>query len=288
MASFIEMLNDRWRGNKTALCIGLDPEWEKVRSITGFQEPGEGLFKFCRAIVKETHTLVCAYKPNLAFFACHGPAGIEALHRLTEFIHLEYTGIPVILDAKLGDIGNTSKCYAEMAFGYFKADAVTLSPYLGGDALQPFLDYQDKGCIILCRTSNPGVAETQSAIDFVDGCVPREYTPYYKYIAHLVANKWNKNGNCGVVVGATAPDELKEVRQIVREMPILIPGIGAQGGDLVKTVAAGRAETSDGMIINISRAVVFAKPVGDEKYYQAAERAAREYCQAINDCLTQS
>lgn len=201
-------------------------------------------FAFDKKIIDATHDLVCAYKPNSAFYEANGAQGLVELKKTCDYLRKTYPDIVLILDAKRADIGNTNQGYVSFAYDYLGADAITLNPYLGREALQPFLDRKEKGSIILCRTSNPGAGEFQDEL--------------YKKVAEHVARSWNKNDNCALVVGATYPGELKIVRRIVGDMPILVPGIGAQGGDLTKTLAAGRDSHGTGMIISVSRSIIFA------------------------------
>jgi len=244
------------------VCVGPDSDYSKIpdivkrairdrfkeKLVNGPEQAAESIFKFNVEIVQATADIVCAYKPNIAFYESYGPDGITALRQTVGFIKAHAPEVPVILDAKRADIGNTNDEYVEMAFNVLGADAITIHPYLGQEAMQSFLDQKDKGIIVLCRTSNPGAGEFQ---DLKVG-VGRE--PIYQIVARRVAEHWNKNGNCAVVVGATYPEELREVREIVGDMPILIPGIGKQGGDLKKTIKAGGRE----IIINLSRGVIFA------------------------------
>ena len=221
------------------ICVGLDSEVSKLPK-------GQTQLSFNQAIVKATHDLVAAYKPNSAFYEAEGAKGWETLKKTIAFIHEVAPKTRVILDAKRADIGNTSLSYARSAFEDLGADAITLNPYLGGEALQPFLDYKEKGCFILCRTSNVGAQEFQDLQ--VDG------EPLYLRVARQVANHWNKNKNCGLVVGAIVPEELKKIRQVAGDLPFLVPGVGAQGGD-VKTVLENAGKNC---LINISRSVLFA------------------------------
>jgi len=249
--NFREMLEAQWdRGN--FVCVGLDPEVKKLPEPLRLRytecsstSPGTQFLAFCERIVQATADLVCAYKLNLAFFERHGEQGWEALHRIITRIHEIASDVPVIADAKRADIGNTNAGYADAIFGSLQADAITVHPYLGAEALQPFLARADKGIFILCRTSNPGADEFQDLLVRRDDHLPlphlRPLVPLYQYLAQRVATVWNKHGNCGVVVGATYPRELQAVRKIVGDMPILIPGIGTQGGDVEKTVTAGIA-----------------------------------------------
>lgn len=233
---------------KQFLCIGLDSDVAQIPK-------GETQFSFNQAIVEATCDLALSYKINSAFYEACGEAGWRAMRETIGFIHQQAPEVPVILDAKRGDIGNTSEAYARAAFDELKADAVTLSPYLGGEALEPFLKRKEKVCFILCRTSNPGAKEFQDLL--VEG------EPLYLKIARRVATEWNKNKNCGLVVGATYPEELKKVREAAPDLPFLVPGIGAQGGDLKKTLEAGRDKNGHGLLINISRSAIFAS-AGDD------------------------
>ncbi len=245
--SFVDKLDKTSQKNNSLLCVGLDVDLSNL-------DKSASLFDFNRKIIDATSDLVCAYKPNSAFYERYGANGLEALSQTIEYIHKKE--IPVILDAKRGDIGNSSAAYAKAAFEVFKADAITVNPYMGEDSLKPFLDYKDKGVFILCLTSNPGSKDFQTQNDL------------YKEVAKK-AVKWNKNNNCCLVVGATKPEQLKEIRDIVGDMPILIPGIGAQGGDLEQVVKAGGKKT----IINSSRSIIYSK---DPK------AAAQELRDAIN------
>ncbi|HET9049053.1 MAG TPA: orotidine-5'-phosphate decarboxylase, partial [Chiayiivirga sp.] len=217
--TFMQMLAQRWQQADSLVCVGLDPEPARFPASLGTDD---AVFRFCAAIVDATADLVCAFKPQIAHFAALGAE--DALARLIAHIHAQHPGVPVILDAKRGDIGSTAAHYVEEAFDRYGADAVTLNPYLGRDSIQPFLDRADKGVILLCRTSNPGGADFQ-ALDC--GGVP-----LYLRVAETIARDWNPHGNCALVTGATWPEELGKVRAVVGEMPLLVPGIGAQGGDV--------------------------------------------------------
>ncbi len=234
--------------NNSLLCVGLDSDGRKLpKHLKNEKYPQ---FTFNKAIINATHDLVCAYKPNSAFYEARGADGIAELKMTCDYLHRCDLQIPIILDAKRGDIGSTNEDYIDYAFDYLGADAITLHPYLGREALQSFLDRKDKGCIILCKTSNPGAGEIQ------DLKIGRK--PLYQVIAEKVTNEWNVNGNCMLVVGAPYPDELEIVRRIVGDMTLLVPGIGTQGGDIEKTLKAGLNSKNSGMIINVSRAIVFA------------------------------
>jgi len=283
--NFREMLENQWSCSNF-VCVGLDSELGKIpesvhllanRSLT--VRVVNVIVAFNRAIVKATKDLVCAYKPNAAFYEAHGDEGIVALHRTIMDIHDIAPDVPVILDAKRADIGNTNAGYARAAFDFLRADAITVHPYLGAEALKPFLDRADKGIIVLCRTSNPGAGEFQNLLVSEDFPLPG-VRPLYQIVAQRVANHWNTNGNCALVVGATYPEELGEVRGIVGDMPILIPGIGAQGGDVEKTVTAGKNSHGQGMIINSSRGIIFASKGAD--FAEAARRETEKLRDLIN------
>ncbi len=231
--SFLDKLTAKWNENKF-VCVGLD----------------KGDFEFDKNIIDQTFDLVLAYKPQSAFYESEGASGLENLKKTIRYIREKDPGIPIILDAKRGDIGNTNEAYVEAIFDDLEVDAVTVHPYLGKEALDPFLQKTEKGIIVLVRTSNPSAGEFQDLM--VDG------KPLYQVVAEHVANDWNKNNNCAVVVGATYPEELKIVRGIVGDMPILVPGIGAQGGDLEETLKNGLNSQKQGLIIASSRGIIFA------------------------------
>jgi len=281
--NFKQLLEAQWaRGN--FVCVGLDSDFGKIPESAqrkginlGISISGS-ITSFNGTIVEATKDLVCAYKPNSAFYEAHGEESIVALRRTIENIHAIAPDIPVILDAKRGDIGNTNTGYVEMAFDYLQADAITVHPYLGAEALRPFLDQADKGVIVLCRTSNPGAGEFQDLL--VDG------EPLYCFVARRVANEWNKNGNCALVVGATYPEELYEVRRIVDDMPILVPGVGFQQKDVpleeqVKQVVNnGKDSGGQGIIINSARGIIFASKGPD--FAEAARRETVKLRNLIN------
>jgi len=265
---FYEQINKSAKQNNSLLCIGLDSDLEKIPAY--LKSKTNPLFEFNREIIDQTHDLVCAYKIQIAFYsAC---AAEEDLILTTDYIHKTYPQIPVILDAKRGDIGNTAECYAREAFVRYKADALTVNPYMGGDSLQPFLDYKEKGIIILCRTSNPGARDLQDLQ--VDG------QALYKHVAIKAAQNWNKNQNVLLVIGATYPQELAEIRAIVGDMIFLVPGIGAQGGDVQAAVQNGMDAVGNGLIINSSRAIIYASK--GEDYASSARQAAFNARQEIN------
>jgi orotidine-5'-phosphate decarboxylase len=222
----------------------------------------DAVYRFCTEIVDATADLVCAFKPQFAHFAAQRAE--PQLERLCSYIRSSYPDVPVILDAKRGDIGSTAEHYATEAFVRYGADAVTVNPYLGTDAVAPFLAHEGRAAIVLCRTSNAGGADFQSLL--VDG------EPLYVHVARKVASEWSRLGECAVVVGATYPDELRTAREIVGDLPILVPGIGAQGGDVAAAVSAGRSATGFGMIVNSSRDVIYASAGAD--FADAARRVA--------------
>jgi orotidine-5'-phosphate decarboxylase len=236
------------------------------------QGKSDAIFTFCRAIIDATAATACAFKPQIAYFAAI--AAEDQLQAICNYLKTQYPQMPIVLDAKRGDIGATAEQYAREAFERYGADAVTVNPYMGFDSVEPYLERQDRGVIVLCRTSNPGGSDLQFLN--VDG------QPLYQHVAHQVASKWNRHGQCGLVVGATFPQELAEVRAIVGDMPLLVPGIGAQGGDIKATVEAGQTADGNGMMINSSRAILYAKPEVGEDFAMAAARVARETRDAVN------
>ena len=258
---FTDKLLNISRKNNTLLCIGLDPDPELM--------PGVDVLEFNKAIIEATSDLVCAYKPNLAFYEALGSEGFAILEKTVRYVPGD---IPVIADAKRGDIGNTARAYARALFSIFGFDAATVNPYLGFDSIEPFINNQDKGVFILCRTSNPGATDFQN--------LRTNGLPLYEVVAQK-ASEWNIHGNIGLVVGATYPEELKRVRSICPEMPLLIPGIGAQGGDLASAVRYGADARGRKAIISVSRQILYASQQKD--FAQAARNAAREIRTQIND-----
>lgn len=267
--TYLNKLNNAWQRNNSLLCVGLDPDLSKLPGH--LQIRPEGIFEFCRSVIDATADLACAFKPQIAYFSALR-AELQ-LEKICAYLRENYPHLPIILDAKRGDIGATAEQYAKEAFERYGADAVTVNPYMGFDSVEPYLRWQDKGCIVLCRTSNPGGSDLQFLQ--VNG------RPLYQHVADLVANKWNSNGQCSLVVGATFPEELQKVRQLVGSMPLLVPGIGAQGGDVAATVAAGKTPAG-GMMINSSRAILFAKTNHGESFEQAARRVAKLTRDEIN------
>jgi orotidine-5'-phosphate decarboxylase len=265
MSGFIQALTGAWRRNDSLVCVGLDPEIERFPRQLAAQ--GSPIFQFNKAIIDATADLVCAYKPQFAHYAAYEAE--DQLERTIEYIHKTHPDVPVILDSKRGDVGNTAERYAIEAFERYGADAVTVNPYLGGDSLEPYLRRADKGVIILCRTSNPGARDLQ---DLNVG-----ERPLYQVVAQLAAQRWNTRGNCLLVVGATYPHELAQVRAIVGDMALLVPGVGAQGGDVAQAVSRGQSTDGTGLIISSSRAILYASQGED---FASAARAATEKLRA--------
>ena len=276
--NFIQALRARWEQAGSLVCVGLDPEPAKFPAQ--FADDPDAVFNFCRAIVDATAGYACSFKPQIAHFAALGAE--DALQRLIAHIHASHAGIPVLLDSKRGDIGSTAQHYATEAFDRYGADAVTVNPYLGRDSLQPFLDRADKGVIVLCRTSNPGAGDLQDLlVDSGSGAGrPAALRPLYQHVAAKIAREWNGNGNCALVVGATWPEQLREVRAIVGEMPLLVPGVGAQGGDVEAVVTHAKAADGTGLMISSSRAILYAS--SGEDFAAAAGSAAKTLRDEIN------
>ena len=254
---FFEKLERAARKNGSLLCVGLDPDPALM--------PVDDVAGFNRAIIAATSDYVCAYKPNLAFYEALGEKGYAAL---SETLAAIPDDIPTIGDAKRGDIGNTAKAYASALFDELGFDAATVNPYLGGDAVEPFLEREEKAAFVLCRTSNPGARDLQD-LAVSDGGTSR---PLFEVVAEMAA-RWNARGNVGLVVGATYPEELRRVRQICPDMTFLVPGVGAQGGDLAAVMANGLDSRGSGLIINVSRQVLYASKGAD--FAEAAGEAAR-------------
>jgi orotidine-5'-phosphate decarboxylase len=256
-------LDARSRAANSLLCIGLDPELHKIPAR--FQAAKLPLFEFNRWLIDQTHEYAAAYKPNMAFFEARGEVGLQELERTIEYLRAEHPEIVTICDAKRGDIGNTNRGYVASIFDSLGFDAVTLHPYLGREALEPFLERKDKACIILCRTSNPGAGEFQD--------LQLGGKPLWELVAERVSNEWNANENCMLVVGATYPSEMQRIREIAPKMPFLVPGVGAQGGDVAAVVHAGLDSSGGGLLISSSRGVMYASSPAD---------AARELRDEIN------
>lgn len=265
MSAIVEKYDRRAEAVESLVCVGLDsayerlPEWFRVQDLPQFE--------FNRWVIEQTHPYVAAYKPNIAFYEARGEEGLSALEATVRYLRKQHPDIVTICDAKRADIGSTNQGYVSAIFDRMGFDAVTLNPYLGREALAPFLARADKACIVLARTSNPGAGELQDLL--VDG------EPLWQTVARRVHDDWNTLGNCMLVAGATYPDELRQIRETVGEMTLLVPGIGAQGGDIEATVRAGLNASGRGMIINSSRAVIFADDPA---------AAARDLRDAINRC----
>jgi len=266
---FTEKLERAWASSNSMLMVGLDPDPQRFPAE--LQGHPDAIFEFCRSIVDMTAQYACGVKPQIAYFSAQRAEA--QLERLCEYIHEFHPDLPIVLDAKRGDIGSTAEQYAREAFERYQADAVTVNPYMGFDTIEPYLAWKSKGVIVLCRTSNKGGSDLQ----FIES---KDNIPLYLHVAGLVADTWNTNGQCALVVGATFPDEIAKVRERVGDMPLLIPGIGAQGGDIPATVQAGRNSKGTGMMINSSRAVLYAS--GGDDWREAAAQAARATRDAIN------
>jgi orotidine-5'-phosphate decarboxylase len=275
--NFIDQLAHAQRQNDSLLCVGLDPE--PSRFPGAWKGQSDRIYDFCAAIVDASKDLVCAFKPQIAYFAAHRAE--DQLERLMAHMRRVAPHVPVILDAKRGDIGSTAEQYAREAFDRYQADAVTLSPFMGFDTMEPFLKYPGKGVILLCRTSNPGGSDLQNLRLADVAGQPR----VYEHIARQAQGPWNTNGQMGLVVGATFPEEIARVRELAPTLPLLIPGVGAQGGDAVATVKAGLRTDEGGritgsIIVNSSRAVLYAS--GGDDFASAARRVALETRLALN------
>lgn len=268
---FVDKLKNLMEGNNTRLCVGLDPDLTKIpHSLQSSEDP---IFEFNKAVIDATKDLVCTYKPNLAFYAAHGIPGFISLKKTLEYIP---SHIPIILDAKMNDIGNTAEMYARYVFEQMNADAVTLNPYMGYDSIEPFLKYSDKAVFVLCLTSNTGSCDFQY--------LQNKNTPVYVRVMEKLA-EWQKTADThiGAVIGATHPEEFQKLREISPEMIFLIPGVGTQGGELEKVARYSHLKNKLG-IINVSRKIIFAG--NNEKNFQDPIRhTAIEYRDMINQCL---
>lgn len=269
--NFRQLLEAKWSSGNF-VCVGLDSDYKEIPDSARRAQLVNTVFTFNSALVDATKDVVCAYKPNIAFYEAYGIDGWLALYETLRYIHTSAPDVPVILAANRADTAYANAGYVQGVFESLQVDAITVHPYLGADALQPFLARADKGIFVLCRTSDPGARE------FQDLSVNGE--PLYCFVARRVARYWNRNGNCAVVVSATYPDELREVRGIVGDMPILITEIGAQGGDVERTVSAGKDSRGQGMIINSSRDIIFASKGAD--FAEAARRETLKLRDMIN------
>ncbi|MDP9108796.1 MAG: orotidine-5'-phosphate decarboxylase [Pseudomonadota bacterium] len=270
--TFIDQLNAAWRRNNSLLCVGLDPDLEKIPAQ--LRDRPDAILRFCCEIIDATAASACAFKPQIAYFAA--ARAEDQLEKVCAYLRSHYPELPIILDAKRGDIGATAQQYAREAFERYGANAVTVNPYMGHDSVTPYLNWRDRGVIVLCRTSNPGGSDLQF--------LQTGGRPLYQHVAELVAQRWNENGQCALVVGATFPNELAQVRALVGDMPLLVPGIGAQGGDVAATVAAGMDAQRAGMMINSSRAILYAPLQADDAgdFRRAAAHAAEATRLEIN------
>lgn len=278
--NFVEKLVTAQQRNNSWLCVGLDVAL--ARMPLPLKKMDDPMLPFAREIIDATRDLVCAFKPNLGFFLAEGAAGIAALERLIRYIPSD---VPVILDAKFGDIGSTAEQYARAAFEAFGADAVTLSPYVGSDAIQPFLAFADKGAFVLARTSNPGASEFQNLLVENRESSTQPRSALYEVVVRK-ATGWHRQGKgaCGLVVGATYPQELEHIRALAPDLPFLVPGVGAQGGDLAAAVKYGPASGGVGPVISASRAILYAS--NREDYAGAARAAAVQVRDQINAMRT--
>ena len=268
MGHFYKKLHDSCTLNDSLLCVGLDPDITKLPKH--FQKQKNGVFQFNKAIIDATANMVCAFKPQIAYYAAIGAE--DQLQSTIDYIKSNHPGLLVILDAKRGDIGSTAKMYAVEAFERYSVDAVTVNPYMGSDTLQPFLDYQDHGVIVLCRTSNPGSGDFQDLK--MDG------TALYEQVATKATNQWNDNENVALVVGATYPKVIGRVRSITGNMPLLVPGVGTQGGDLEQVLKYGLTPAQNGLLINVSRGVIHAS--SNDDFADVAATKALAIQQSIN------
>jgi orotidine-5'-phosphate decarboxylase len=267
MSSAIHKFEARAAAVNSLLCVGLDPEVGKIPDR--FLRDELPMFAFCRWIIEQTHTFAAAYKPNMAFFEARGTLGLREIERTVEYLRSDHPQIFTICDAKRGDIGNTNRGYVASIFDEMGFDSVTLHPYLGREALMPFLEREDKVSIILCRTSNPGAGELQD--------LQLAGRPLWEHVAERVSEDWNANKNCMLVVGATYPEEMQRIRKIVPALPFLVPGIGAQGGDVAAVVANGLDAKGGGLMISSSRGILYATdPAATARQLRDDINAARE------------
>jgi orotidine-5'-phosphate decarboxylase len=270
MQTFMSMLKKRWNKNQTMLCVGLDTDLQKIPGH--LKKQTHPIFEFNRQIIEATSDLVCAYKPQIAYYSAQ--AAENELKMTIDYIKKNHPEIPVILDSKRGDIGDTAEMYAREAFEVYGAHAVTVNPYMGGDTLQPFLKYKDRGVIVLCKTSNPGSGEIQNRI--LDNG-----KKVFELVAEKAATEWNSNNNVAIVVGATHIEELAHIRKLVGDLPFLVPGVGAQGGDTQEVVRRGRNSQNQGLMISSSRAVIYASR--EENFAEEARQVAMATCRLIKD-----
>jgi orotidine-5'-phosphate decarboxylase len=267
--TFHNRLAAAWAASDSLLCVGLDPDPSRFPDYVG--QDSRAIEFFCDMIIDSTGDLVCAFKPQIAYFAAHGAE--KALENICNRIRRDFPRVMLILDAKRGDIGDTAEMYAREAFDRYGADAVTVNPWLGTDSLEPFFSRSDRGVFVLCRTSNPGSGELQSVRDANGEAL-------YETVAKRAATEWSKRAAVGLVVGATKPDELRRVRELVGDLPLLVPGVGAQGGDAATVVRNGATSDGTGLIVNSSRAVLYASD--DDDFAAAARSAATSLRDELN------
>ena len=261
--NFNQQIKQQRIQNNSMVCVGLDPFINKMPEQ--FQQSTSGVLDFNKSIIDATYDVVCCYKPQFAHYAALGQ--LDTLKKTIEYIKKNYPQVPVILDSKRGDIGSTADMYAKEAFEQYYADAVTVNPYMGSDTILPFTQYKDKGVVILCRTSNPGAGAIQN--------IKSNGQRLFEIIAKTAAEKWNDNNNVMLVVGATAPDEMASIRQIVGDMEFLVPGLGAQGGDVQAVMQAGLNQDNSGLVINSSRGVLYASQLETEFANAARQEAIK-------------
>lgn len=274
MNHFFKELLASQKEKKTYLCVGLDPHLEKLPlSMRGNKD---AILPFLKEIIDATVEYACCFKPQIAYFSAYGLE--SALEEVISYIHNRYSGTPIILDSKRNDIGSTAQMYAREAFVRYQADAVTLSPYMGGDTIEPFTSYKDKGAFVLCRTSNEGAKEFQN-MTVADG------QPFYTFVAERALKHWSKNENIGLVVGATAINELRKIRSLLPEAWFLVPGVGAQGGDLQSVIEYGkRIDGEGGIVINSARGILYASEA--DNYAQKAKEVAMAMQQEMAKSFT--
>ena len=272
-STFLQKIAHRWKDG-FFLCVGLDGSYDKLPQSFQSQLVEDALFEFNRAIIEATAEYAACFKPNIAFYEQSGPPGLIALKRTCDWLHDHYPDLPVLIDAKRGDLASTNESYAVALFDYYRADAVTVQPYLGIGALAPFVERADRGVFVLCRTSNPDSAELQSLPVGTNG------EPLYLHVARAAAGPvWNRHRNLGLVAGATHPVELGQIRRAAPDLPLLIPGVGAQGGELLAVLENGLDERGAGILVNASRAIIYAS-AGDD-FAQAARLEAARLSQAM-------
>ncbi len=269
MNPVLQKFESRADAVRSLVCVGLDPEWERLPGR--FRSAPQPFFEFSRWIIEQTHEVTAAYKPNMAFFEARGAQGMRELELTMEYLRAEHPEIVTICDAKRADIGNTNRGYVVSIFDQLGFDAVTLHPYLGREALSPFLERADKACIVLCRTSNPGAGEFQDLV-----C---EGAPLWQRVAEQVSRQWNALGNCMLVVGATYPEEMRRIRALAPQLSFLVPGVGAQGGDVATVLASGLNERGKGLLISSSRAILYSDDPS------AAARSLRDQIEAAREVM---